>query len=109
MCGIIAIHSPSQPVSHRSLECALDALAHRGPDGATTWVSPHARVGLGHRRLAIIDLVTGEQPLANEDGTLRFVVNGEFYDYERIRDELINNGHVFRTQSDSEIAVHLYE
>ncbi len=67
------------------------------------------RVGLGHARLSIIDLTTGDQPIENEDGRLRIVANGEFYDFERIRKDLESQGHTFRTQSDSEIALHLFE
>jgi asparagine synthase (glutamine-hydrolysing) len=84
-------------------------LVHRGPDEQHQWIAPHGRVGLGHTRLSIIDLMTGAQPIASEDGRLRIVVNGEFYDFERIRRELEERGHRFRTRSDSEIALHLYE
>jgi len=65
--------------------------------------------GLGHARLSIIDLATGDQPIASEDESLRIVANGEFYGFEKIREELESQGHVFRTRSDSEIALHLYE
>ena len=71
--------------------------------------SPDQRVGLGHARLSIIDLITGDQPIANEDERIHIVVNGEFYDFERQRRELEQRGHLFRTHSDSEIALHLYE
>src|SRR5207237_9456887 len=69
----------------------------------------NCRVGLGQERLSIIDLTTGDQPIANEDETLRIVVNGEFYGYEAIQRELEQGGHRLRTRSDSEIALHLYE
>ena len=83
---------------------------HRGPDGRRHWIAPHGRVGLGHARLSIIDLATGDQPIANEDGRRQIVVNGEFYDFERIRARArAARGHRFRTRSDSEIALHLYE
>jgi asparagine synthase (glutamine-hydrolysing) len=72
-------------------------------------MSPDARVGLGHARLSIIDLTTGDQPIASEDGLTRIVVNGEFYGYEAIQRELQQSGHRLRTRSDSEIALHLYE
>jgi asparagine synthase (glutamine-hydrolysing) len=84
-------------------------LAHRGPDGSGTWVDEAGRVALCHTRLAVIDLETGTQPIANEDGSLRVVVNGEFYDYVRIRRELESRGHRFQTGSASEILLHLYE
>jgi len=87
----------------------MASLHHRGPDGRQHWTSSDCRVALGHTRLSIIDLTTGDQPIANEDGTIHIVVNGEFYDFERIRGELEARGHRFRTKSDSEIALHLYE
>ncbi|MDX6384642.1 MAG: hypothetical protein QOK48_2215 [Blastocatellia bacterium] len=109
MCGIVAILSHQKPIAAESLEMATRALVHRGPDEQHQWISPNGRTGLGHTRLTIIDLVTGAQPIASEDGNLRIVVNGEFYDFERIRGELESRGHQFRTRSDSEIALHLYE
>jgi asparagine synthase (glutamine-hydrolysing) len=109
MCGIVALYSPEKPIVPESLARATARLAHRGPDEQHHWTAPHGRVGLGHTRLTIIDLVTGAQPIASEDGRLRIVVNGEFYDHERIRHDLEDRGHRFRTRSDSEIALHLYE
>ncbi|MBV9928204.1 MAG: asparagine synthase (glutamine-hydrolyzing) [Acidobacteria bacterium] len=109
MCGIVALYSPEKPIAPESLARATERLAHRGPDEQHHWTAPHGRVGLGHTRLSIIDLVTGAQPIASEDGRLRIVVNGEFYDHERIRRELEERGHRFRTRSDSEMALHLYE
>ena len=79
------------------------------PDGVRHWFSPDRRVALGHTRLSIIDLATGDQPIANEDGSLQIVVNGEFYGYEQIQKELERSGHRLRTLSDSEIPLHLYE
>ena len=87
----------------------MATLHHRGPDGRRHWLSNDCRTALGHTRLSIIDLATGDQPIANEDETIHIVVNGEFYDFERIRSDLIARGHRFRTKSDSEIALHLYE
>lgn len=109
MCGIVAMFSNQDPIPAESLRRATRSLIHRGPDEQHQWLAPDGRVGLGHTRLAIIDLVTGAQPIASEDGNLRIVVNGEFYDFERIRRELETRGHRFRTHSDSEIALHLYE
>ena len=109
MCGIVALFSNAGSVSREALAHATDALQHRGPDGQGVWVAPHRRVGLGHTRLSIIDLSTGDQPIANEDERLRVVVNGEFYDYERYRRELTVRGHRLRSRSDSEILLHLYE
>ena len=109
MCGIMAMYSTSEPISAAILEEALPRLAHRGPDGQRAWVSADGRVGLGHTRLSIIDLATGDQPIASEDESLRIVVNGEFYDFERVQRDLESRGHRLRTRSDSEIALHLYE
>lgn len=109
MCGIVALRAKDKPIQPLRLARALDSLAHRGPDGANCWMSADAHVALGHRRLSIIDLTTGAQPLSNEDDSIQIVVNGEFYEYEKIRGELTARGHLLRTQSDSEIAVHLYE
>jgi asparagine synthase (glutamine-hydrolysing) len=109
MCGIVGFFSEERPISPGLLARATRTLHHRGPDGQKQWVAPSGRVGLGHARLSIVDLETGDQPIANEDGTLHVVVNGELYDFERIRADLEGRGHVFRTGSDSEIVLHLYE
>src|SRR2546429_9332580 len=109
MCGIVAMFSEHGSVTAESLQRATRSLHHRGPDGQRYWIAPDCRVGLGHARLSIIDLTTGDQPIANEDETLRIIVNGEFYGYEAIQEELEQGGHKPRTRSDSEIALHLYE
>jgi asparagine synthase (glutamine-hydrolysing) len=109
MCGIVAMYSTREPVPASALERATRRLTHRGPDGQRTWLSDDRRVGLGHARLSIIDLATGDQPIANEDEALHIVVNGEFYDFERVQRGLQARGHRLRTRSDSEIALHLYE
>jgi asparagine synthase (glutamine-hydrolysing) len=109
MCGIVGIFSPDGTVSPEVVERATRRLTHRGPDGQKKWIASHGRIGLGHARLSIIDLATGDQPIASEDERLHIVVNGEFYDYERIQKELEGLGHRLRTRSDSEIALHLYE
>ena len=110
MCGIVTSFSRNgEAVSAEALRRATHALRHRGPDGQRHWVAPHGRVGMGHARLSIIDLETGDQPIANEDEQIRVVVNGEFYDYERHQKELEQRGYRLRTRSDSEILVHLYE
>lgn len=109
MCGIIAIRSGSQPVAIQSLLDGMQALRHRGPDGEGHWVAPDGLAALGHTRLSIIDLDTGAQPIANEDGSIRIVVNGEFYGFEALRSDLEKKGHRFRTRSDAEAALHLYE
>jgi len=102
MCGIVAIVNNEREVA------AIEALVPRGPDEQNSWFSPTGRTALGHARLNIIDPETGTQPIASEDGKLHIIVNGEFYDYERITRELESRGHRFRTRSDSEIALHLY-
>jgi asparagine synthase (glutamine-hydrolysing) len=109
MCGITAVFSRRSDVASDTMSAGTAALDHRGPDGRQHWISPDGRVGLGHARLSIIDLSTGDQPIANEDGSLVIVHNGEFYDFERIRAGLEARGHRFRTKSDSEVALHLYE
>lgn len=109
MCGIVACVSRRGAVDGEALCSATRRLRHRGPDAQKVWVAPDRRVGLGHARLSIIDLETGDQPIASEDEQLRIIANGEFYDFERIRWDLEDEGHVFRTRSDSEIALHLYE
>jgi asparagine synthase (glutamine-hydrolysing) len=109
MCGIVASVSRRGGVSRERIVSATRRLRHRGPDAQRTWVSGDGRAGLGHARLSVIDLETGDQPIADEDGRLRIVANGEFYDFEKIRAELERDGHSFATRSDSEIALHLYE
>lgn len=109
MCGIVALFSRRAPISKEVMERATKRLHHRGPDGQRHWIAPDERVALGHARLSIIDLTTGDQPIASENGRARIVVNGEFYGFESIQKELETSGHRLRTRSDSEIALHLYE
>ena len=109
MCGIVALFSRRDPVTAATMQRATQSLFHRGPDGQRHWISSDQRVALGHSRLSIIDLATGDQPIANEDERIRIVVNGEFYGYEAIQRQLEQSGHRLRTRSDSEIALHLYE
>jgi asparagine synthase (glutamine-hydrolysing) len=109
VCGIVAVFSPRAPIAPGVVEKATRSLNHRGPDGQRHWIAPDGSVALGHARLSIIDLTTGDQPISNEDESLRIIVNGEFYGYEAIQKELEQAGHRLRTRSDSEIALHLYE
>ncbi len=81
MCGIVAMYAMRDRIPEEALGRATSRLIHRGPDGRRTWVSADGRVGLGHARLSIIDLDTGDQPIAGEDERLQIVVNGEFYDH----------------------------
>ncbi|HYE24089.1 MAG TPA: asparagine synthase (glutamine-hydrolyzing) [Clostridia bacterium] len=104
MCGIAGYAGFDDEVLLRSM---CDSISHRGPDADGFFVAPG--IGLGMRRLAIIDLKTGQQPIANETQTVWVVFNGEIYNYEELRAELIARGHSFRTTSDTETIVHLYE
>jgi len=108
MCGIVAIFSPQRSVSVHALERATAMLRHRGPDGHGTWTSPDGHVGLGHTQLNIVS-PDGIQPIASEDGRRCLVANGEFYDFAAIRRRLETKGHRFRTETDSEVALHLFE
>ncbi|MFT5429682.1 MAG: asparagine synthase (glutamine-hydrolyzing) [Myxococcota bacterium] len=105
MCGVVAVLGHRVP----NLDPALDALHHRGPDGRGQWRGANGNIALGHTRLALVDPAGGAQPLFNEDRSVVAVVNGEFYGHRAIRDSLTSRGHRFRTRSDSEILVHLYE
>ena len=106
MCGICGKYSPDG-VQTDDVHKMLDAIAHRGPDDSGIYV--RGRIGLGNRRLSIIDLKSGKQPISNEDGTIWVVYNGEMYNYKHLRARLESSGHVFRTNSDTEVIVHLYE
>src|SRR5919198_2100722 len=110
MCGIAGIVAPGRPAAclTGTVEAMCAALHHRGPDGTGTYAAEG--VALGHARLAIIDLTErGRQPMTNEDGSLRLVVNGEIYNYADLRAELQARGHAFKSHSDSEVVLHLYE
>jgi len=107
MCGICGIVSASGPADPERLAQMSAKLVHRGPDSDGTFLD--GPVGLAARRLAIIDLAGGDQPIANEDGTVTVVQNGELYNYPELRMELERAGHRFRTNSDTEVLVHLYE
>jgi asparagine synthase (glutamine-hydrolysing) len=107
MCGICGIVSASGPADPDRLARMSAKLVHRGPDSDGTYVD--GPVALAARRLAIIDLETGDQPIANEDETVHVVQNGELYNYRELRTELERAGHRFRTQGDTEVLVHLYE
>ena len=107
MCGIAGIFDSFKSVHERLLKRMTDALVHRGPDDEGFYCS--GPIGLGHRRLSIIDLAGGHQPLANEDETVWIVFNGEIYNFGELHDELVKKGHVFKTRSDTEVIVHLYE
>jgi asparagine synthase (glutamine-hydrolysing) len=108
VCGIVGIvDGDGGAVDERTLRLMAGALAARGPDGEGFHVGPG--IGLGHRRLAIIDVAGGHQPLYSEDGQVALVVNGEIYNFELLRIDLMRRGHRFKTRSDSEVIVHGYE
>src|SRR5262245_55511779 len=110
MCGIAGMAGPD--ADRAIVERMSASIAHRGPDGDGFYEdmsAGEARVVLGNRRLKIIDLVTGDQPMPNEDGTVWAVYNGEIYNFRELRRELEAHGHRFRSHSDTEVLVHLYE
>ena len=106
MCGICGKYNRAG-VAAAEIEQMLQTIIHRGPDDWGTYVN--GRIGLGSRRLSIIDLANGRQPISNEDETVWIVFNGEIYNYPTLRRELDQRGHTFRTDSDTEVIVHLYE
>ena len=108
MCGIAGIFGlRGEPASAGQVKSMCDALIARGPDDEGYYV--RGPIGLGMRRLSIVDLVNGQQPIGNEDGTLQVVLNGEIYNFRELRRMLEGKGHRFNTASDTEVIVHLYE
>jgi len=107
MCGIAGAFCPQSPPSDRDLQAMNDCLVHRGPHDEGVYRS--GPVGLAHRRLSIIDPDAGAQPVFNEDGSVAVAFNGEIYNYRSLRERLVANGHRFRTETDTEVLVHLYE
>ena len=109
MCGITGIFDTrhARPVDRAALARMNDAQFHRGPDEGSLHIEPG--LGFGHRRLSIIDVATGQQPLFNEDGSVAIVFNGEIYNYQDLMPELQALGHVFHTKSDTECIVHAWE
>jgi len=107
LCGIAGKVSPRRAVSRDLVEQMCSVIEHRGPDSRGTYIDDG--VGLGVQRLRIIDLATGDQPIANEDASVVVVLNGEIYNYRELREELAGRGHVLSTRTDTEVIVHLYE
>src|ERR687885_1937218 len=112
MCGItgwanLDARRPPPDGAQMLLRSMCERMTHRGPDSEGLMVS--TGVGLGMRRLAIIDLQTGEQPAVSEDGQVSVILNGEIYNYRELRAELEKRGHHFRSESDTEVLPHLYE
>jgi len=109
MCGIAGLFDfqNGRKIELQCLRAMVQQIRHRGPDG--TGIKLFNNVGLGHSRLSIIDLETGDQPIHNEDQTVWTVFNGEIFNYIELRESLLKKGHIFSTQSDTEVIVHLYE
>jgi asparagine synthase (glutamine-hydrolysing) len=108
MCGICGVFNlDGAPANQPLVDRMSSAISHRGPDGSGSYVS--GSIGLGHRRLSIIDLEGGAQPLSSEDGKLQVVFNGEIYNFVELREELSKCGHIFRTRSDTEVIIHGYK
>ena len=108
MCGIAGIlRFDGSSVSPEEIKKMTNEMAHRGPDGEGYFVSQN--IALGHRRLSIIDIETGKQPMTNEDKSVWITYNGELYNYKILRTELEHKNHIFTTKSDTEVIVHAYE
>ena len=112
MCGIVGVFriEAGPPLEEDTLVRMRETMRHRGPDDAGVYLSPDGILGLGHRRLSIIDLSpAGRQPMCNEDGTVWLTFNGEIYNHRDLRKELEARGHQFRSSTDTETVIHLYE
>src|SRR5215472_2656659 len=109
MCGICGVVGFREPVELEHLRAMTQTLVHRGPDADGFHVDDDCRVGLGFRRLSIVDLDTGDQPMSNEDNSIWLVFNGEIYNHAAIRQRLEHGGHRYRSRCDAEAVVHLYE
>jgi len=109
MCGIVGIveRDLTRPVAEIDVQRMVRTLNHRGPDDEGSVLLPG--VGLAMRRLAIVDIAGGQQPFANEDGSMQVVANGEIYNFNQVKDALAARGHRFRSRSDVEVLVHAYE
>ena len=107
MCGIAGFLLRNNEAKAADVRAMTDVIRHRGPDDEGIYTD--GPCGIGMRRLSIIDLSTGHQPMSNEDGSVWVVFNGEIYNYQGLRQDLIQRGHQFRTNSDTETLVHLYE
>src|SRR5262249_23371824 len=113
MCGICGIYEygVNEPAITPELVARMrDTMVHRGPDDAGAYVTPDRRVGLGHRRLSIVDLsAAGRNPMCNEDGRVWITFNGEIYNHQALRPDLMEKGHRYRSRTDTETVIHLYE
>ncbi len=106
MCGIAGLLNFNEPADPALLRSMIALIRHRGPDATGLYCDSGA--GLAHARLSIIDLAGGRQPMQTEDGSLSITFNGEIFNYLELRAELLERGHCFRTQSDTEVILHLY-
>jgi asparagine synthase (glutamine-hydrolysing) len=111
MCGIFGVfnYGNKKPVNRTLFKHSLNLIKHRGPDGEGFFYDDNSGIGLGHRRLSILDLETGDQPICNENQTIFIVFNGEIYNHKEIKKYLLQKGHIFKTRSDTEVIVHAYE
>src|SRR3989339_142658 len=110
MCGIAGFVQSNRQFDKGSLEQMLQLLKHRGPDAQGTHVDERSQVYLGHRRLSIIDLSPlGNQPMHNEDQSVSVVFNGEIYNYQELKKDLVQKGHQFRSNTDTEVIIHAWE
>src|SRR5438105_7602813 len=109
ICGVIAFGDSAEPVDEPTLRAMADTLRHRGPDDDGYLVAPDRHVGFGFRRLSIVDLATGDQPMSNEDDSVWLIFNGEIYNHAAQRPALESRGHRFKSRSDAEVILHLYE
>lgn len=109
MCGICGVGLLQDRVDPGMLEAMCSQMSHRGPDAQGIYINEDERIGLGHRRLSIIDLETGSQPMRNRDGSVIISYNGEVYNFRELRKELINEGSYFQTRSDTEVVLRAYE
>lgn len=107
MCGICAFYDPQLENKDQVIEQMMDTIVHRGPSSAGKFIND--KVALGFRRLSIIDLRGGSQPIFNEDKSRAVIFNGEIYNFKPLREELINSGHTFTTKTDTEVLLHGYE
>jgi asparagine synthase (glutamine-hydrolysing) len=110
ICGVYNFDNNPETIQETDLLAIRDAMIHRGPDDAGSIILKNRKLGFGHRRLSIIDLSPkGKQPMTNENGTIWIVFNGEIYNFKVLREKLILNGHVFKSNSDTEVIIHLFE
>ena len=110
MCGIIGYLSTNHNIQKEKFIKARDIISHRGPDDKGLWISPNGHVGLGHRRLSIIDLSkNAKQPMQDDSSSNIIVFNGEIYNYLELRQELIKLGHSFASNSDTEVILKAYK